>query len=126
MINEEVTAFIGDINKSNSDIYLIGDVPGTKKLTFECMAKNSLPLNRYFNLGGCSDKQKYEDDGVDATLSSIARKYDNVHFIGAANSLCSSGECMLISEGKPIYTDYGHLSKYGANIVGKYIFSKVN
>jgi peptidoglycan/LPS O-acetylase OafA/YrhL len=126
VINEEVTAFIGDINKSNSDIYLIGDVPGTKKLTFECMAKNSLPLNRYFNLGGCSDKQKYEDDGVDATLSSIARKYDNVHFIGAANSLCSSGECMLISEGKPIYTDYGHLSKYGANIVGKYIFSKVN
>lgn len=126
VIDAEVNAFIEDINKSHSDIYLIGDVQGTKRLTFECMAKNSLPLNRYLNLGGCSDTQKYESDGIDEKLSSVAEKYQNVHFIGASNSLCSDGVCRLIVEGKPVYTDYGHLSKYGADIVGKYIFSRTN
>lgn len=126
VIDSEVNAFIEDINKSHSEIYLIGDVQGTKRLTFECMAKNSLPLNRYLNLGGCSDTQKYESDGIDEKLSSVAQKYQNVHFIGASNALCSDGMCRLIVEGKPVYTDYGHLSKYGADIVGKYIFSRTN
>lgn len=124
-LKNEITHFVNDIKGSGADIYLIGDTPGAKKLTFECLAKNALPINRLLNSAGCAETEKKEDKPDNAALKFVAEKNENVHFIDARNSLCDTNFCKVILNGKPVYTDYGHLSKEGAKAVGEYIFNQI-
>lgn len=120
----EISFFMEDIKGSNSDVYLIGDTPGAKKLMFECLAKNSLPIYALFNSAGCEEFEKKEPKPINSALISSARSNDRVHFIDSRNSLCDENKCNVIINKKPVYTDYGHLSKEGSKIVGEYIFSE--
>ncbi|WP_241651035.1 SGNH hydrolase domain-containing protein, partial [Rosenbergiella nectarea] len=125
LLINEVSSFINDINGRYKRIYLIGDVPGTKSLTFECLARNTLPLNRILNLSNCNEFQKYKENHDDQLLNSISTGFKNTFFIKSSNALCDNKKCRVIYNGEPIYTDYGHLSRTGANIVGNYIESKI-
>ncbi|WP_435945770.1 acyltransferase family protein [Dryocola sp. BD586] len=124
--NLEISSFIKDIVNSKSTLYLIGDTPGSKKLMFECLAKNSLPINRLLNSANCDTSEPKENKAINPTLESIAKKYSKVYFIDPREALCYGNSCNVIINGKPVYTDYGHLSKTGSTLVGEYIFSKMH
>lgn len=121
----EISFFASDIAGTKSNIYLIGDTPGTKKLMFECLAKNSLPINRLLNSAGCEISERKVDKPINRALEYSASKHQNMRFIDAQDALCQGNECNVIVGGKPVYTDYGHLSKTGSNIVGNYIFKSI-
>jgi len=125
-IYKEVNLFIKDIDVTKNPLYLIGDVQGSKKLMFECLAKNELPLNSIFHFNKCQSYQKENDDGVNAVLARIAGENKNTFFIAADKALCSNKKCVVMKDNQPLYTDYGHLSKEGSEIVGKYIFQHVH
>lgn len=119
----EIEYFMQDIEGSNSSVYIISEVPGASFIAFECLAKKDLPINKLISF----DCQKFEpkkhskfnDDIVNLEL-----KYKDLHLIDISKSLCSESSCMIIDNSIPIYTDYGHLSKHGANIVGRYIINQ--
>jgi hypothetical protein len=124
-LKNEIAHFANDVKGSGADIYLIGDTPGAKKLMFECLAKNALPINKLLNSAGCEETEKKEDKPDNAALKIVAMTNENVHFIDARNALCDTSVCKVILNGKPVYTDYGHLSKEGAKTVGEYIFNQI-
>ncbi|MFM4995564.1 acyltransferase family protein [Aeromonas sanarellii] len=124
-LKNEIVHFANDIKGSGAYIYLIGDTPGSKKLMFECLAKNALPINKLLNSAGCEETEKKEDKPDNAALQFVATTSKNIHFIDARNALCDTNVCKVILNAKPVYTDYGHLSKEGAKIVGEYIFNQM-
>ncbi len=121
----EISAFASDIAGTKSSVYLVGDTPGTKKLMFECLAKNSLPINRMMNSAGCEIFEAKVDKPVNKFLLEATKGHENFHFIDARDALCKGQQCKVIVDGKPVYTDYGHLSKTGSNIVGTFIFNLI-
>lgn len=121
----EITEFLNDIKDTKSQLYLIGDTPGSKKIMFECLAKNALPINRLLNTAGCEKVNPKVEKPINETLISLSKKNDNVHFIDASMALCHGNECNVILDGSPVYTDYSHLSKAGSDVVGEYIFNKI-
>ncbi|AZG98231.1 acyltransferase family protein [Proteus mirabilis] len=120
----EVIEFINDIKGYYSDLYIIGDVQGTKQLSFECMARQSLTISKYFNIS-CNSLQKKIINKINDKLDNLSKSYHNVFFINAENALCNSETCLVIDNKETIYTDYHHLSKHGSNIVGSYIFNQI-
>ena len=59
-------------------------------------------------------------------MKNWAQKRNNVLYIDPNDALCKGDRCLVQDEkGEPIYSDKGHLSKYGAKIVGEYIFKKI-
>lgn len=119
----ELGLFINDVAGSNSKIYIVGDTQGSDKLIFECLGKNELPINKVLSNFGCDEYQKKKPISINDTFQKLDKAYSNVTFIDASAALCDESQCKVIVNRKPVYTDYGHLSKDGAEIVGKYIFS---
>ena len=120
----EIVEFINDIKGYYTDLYIIGDVQGTKQLSFECMARQSLIISKYFNIP-CNSLQKKIINKINDKLDNLSKSYNNVFFINAENALCNSEICLVIDNKETIYTDYHHLSKHGSNIVGSYIFNQI-
>ncbi|HGN0024317.1 TPA: acyltransferase family protein [Proteus mirabilis] len=120
----ELIEFINDTKDYYSNLYIIGDVQGTKQLSFECIAKQSLIMNKYLNIS-CDSLQKKTINNVNKRLDDLSKLYKNVFFINAENALCNNELCLVIDNEEPIYTDYHHLSKHGSSIVGSYIFKKI-
>lgn len=121
----EINYFLDDIKGSESKVFLVGDAQGSDKLMFECMGKNELFLSKYFGSLACNTKQPIKYFPLDDQLKLVAESHQNVTYISASDALCNDKECYVIENNKPIYTDYGHLSKSGAEIVGSYIFGKI-
>jgi hypothetical protein len=48
-----------------------------------------------------------------------------MEFIDPNEAICEQDKCKIIYDREPVYTDGGHLSIYGAELVTKYILSKV-
>lgn len=124
--SEELEYFLEDIKNSGSKIYLVGATQGSRKIMHECIAKNNLPINILFDFA-CKEKQeKIKNVESNDFLQELSNKYKNVYFIKSEDALCNDVECMVVADGIPVYTDYGHLSKRGADIVGEYIFEYIN
>lgn len=118
MINE-FNIFFNEVNEGQN-FYIIGDVPGSNKVMFECLAKADLPINKIFEFFKCDKTQKRKINLANNELKNIS--YDNVKFIDTYQFLCNSSYCSVIENGIPLYSDTSHLSKAGADIVGEGIF----
>lgn len=121
---KEVKYFVEDTKESNSKIYLIADTQGSREIMFECLAKRDLLINE-LTLPNCQSYQDKYFRPVDDELNKIANSYNNVKLINASDSLCDEKKCKIIDGNIPIYTDNHHLSIHGADIVGSYIFNKI-
>ena len=64
----------------------------------------------------------------DNVMGSVLRENSeslNYEFLDVASSLCEKDSCFTVKDGQPVYTDKGHFSKVGADIVGSHIFNKL-
>lgn len=122
-IVDEITYFIEDIKNSNSDIYIIGDTQGSDNVMYECLANGTALLGSRFS--GCSTTQIFKESETENKLKSLAENTKRYTYIPASDALCINGACEIIKNGNPVYTDTQHLTKQSAQIVGSYIFSKI-
>lgn len=68
----------------------------------------------------------YEHEAIDKTLKKLASKYDNVHFYDVRKNLCEGNKCRaLTDDGQFIFWDDDHLSKVGAELVGKDLVEQI-
>lgn len=112
--------------KSTRKLIIIGKPQGSENIIFECLAKNPLPTIRLLGIN-CPTTQNKKDIIENDILKKWADKRRNVLYIDPNNALCKDNLCLIQDEkGEPIYSDKGHLSKYGAKIVGEYIFKKIS
>ena len=60
-------------------------------------------------------------------LRKICDKRNNIHFVDPNQALCHNGRCLLIDDNDLlVFSDGGHLSLSGAQIVGNYILKQIN
>lgn len=123
----ELTEIYNVIAASGSKLVLIGLTPSTPYVPYQCLAQQNLPLNRLLGSVDCPETQPYPANAlsVNKKLEEFAATHDNVQFIDAAKALCQNGRCQIRNGDQIIYTDKDHLSKYGSDLVGKYIFSQI-
>ena len=105
--------------KSGSDVYIIGNSQGATKPPFKIIAKEFLLGNEV--------KESYENKketimGNMLINNPLEMKYK---FMDISKPLCNERNCLTIKDGQAIYTDAGHLSKFGSNLVGEGIFGEM-
>lgn len=103
----------------NIKIVIIGNVP-TASAASEYMKKGYLDC--IYNYGYKSCPKTYSRNlrvgqRINALLSQIASKYENIYFLDPAEHLCSETECFIVRENKLLYSDHGHLTTLGARLV---------
>ncbi|WP_077928358.1 acyltransferase family protein [Wohlfahrtiimonas populi] len=108
-------------NKSRN-IYLIGVYTRPNYNIYECLSSNR--LSRFTET--CNEFAPREENPINAELEKLAKQYPNVYFINPNDGLCNEQGCRMLINNEPIFSDMGHLSIYGADIVGKYIFDKIH
>ncbi len=119
----EIISFIRDIDNSKSTITIVTEVPGTDYIAYECLAKKELPINGIINMQ-CADRVKRKESNFYTKIKDLTKDMKNVKIINTREFLCDDNNmCLVIKDGNPIYTDYNHLSKYGASFLGYYIFT---
>lgn len=121
-IIDEIHYFLDDISGSKSEVFIVGDTQGSKKVMYECLANGSSPMGSRFS--GCERSAPYKRSAIDDDLSELSIKYGKFKFIRASDALCNNGWCEIIKDGMPVYTDTQHLTKKSARAVGEYIFRK--
>ncbi|MGE1858584.1 SGNH hydrolase domain-containing protein [Proteus mirabilis] len=105
--------------------YIIGRPNGSEKSSFECLARNNLPINRIIT--HCELFSERKIISINDELKKLETLYNNVTIIDPNDVLCKENECILLDkDGEPIYSDSSHLSIFGANIVVEYILKKIN
>ncbi|MGS3344860.1 acyltransferase family protein [Citrobacter amalonaticus] len=123
-IISEMTFFLEDIKGSGSSLFIIGDTQGSDRIMFECLAGQDLPINKILNR--CETTQKEKKFPISERFKAFASKHDNVHFIDPTPALCSNGECVIVDDGMPVYTDNDHFTKQWSVNVGGYIFKRIS
>ncbi|MDC9598311.1 acyltransferase family protein [Xenorhabdus anantnagensis] len=105
--------------------YIIGKTNGSETQSFECLARNNLPISKL--LKSCPSDNQRKKIMINEDIKKIESSFNNVTFIDPNDALCKNGRCLLLNKNSdPIYSDNSHLSIYGSNIVVKYIMDKIN
>jgi len=123
-LSYELNQYFGELNNLKIKIIIIGNVPSAyvaseqmKEGYVKCIYKHGLPLcPKTYN----SDLR--EGRWINALLSEIANKYENVLFIDPAETLCGEGQCFIVKNNQLLYSDHAHLTTSGASTVLKGIF----
>ncbi|WP_166184955.1 MULTISPECIES: acyltransferase family protein [unclassified Providencia] len=122
-LKEQIVSFISDVK--GSELFIIGSTPNTGYITYQCLAKKELPINKIIHSISCPTTVKNTISDIDRDIIKLPQMYDNVHYINAAMSICNSTDCTIIDGNTPLFTDTNHLTKHGSSIVGKYIFDEI-
>ncbi|GAA5093821.1 acyltransferase family protein [Wohlfahrtiimonas larvae] len=105
-------------NNPQRNIYLIGVYTRPNYNIYECLSERE--LNSFSE--SCPEFIPQTNNLINEQLITITEQYSNVYFIDPNKGLCSDQGCRMLINNEPMFSDMGHLSTYGANIVGKYIF----
>lgn len=104
--------------------YSIVSVPqATKELGFSCISRSYLIGAKL--LKECTQFRDINPPQINSYLKSFSEKNPNFNYIESNNALCDKDKCRSIISGKPIFSDYSHLSIYGAEIVGQDILKSI-
>lgn len=110
---------------SDRKLFIVGNPPGSQSLVFECKAKEQLPVYKFLK-SSCDEFNIKKESNINNILKKWAGNYDNVYFIDPSVVLCDENKCRIqTNDGEPIYSDFHHLSIYGAQIVGPYIKKEI-
>lgn len=102
---------------------IIGRPVSTSIDGFGCLAGNS--LLGYRLISNCISNEPSKEVEINKFLRESLRNIPNVKFIDPNDALCQKGECVIIHNNEPIYTDGKHLSIFGSEIVTKLIMSEL-
>lgn len=119
------------LQNKNHKFYLIGLPNSDSNFSSLClMRKNSIYNKIIHPKDTCSRfiSMNTDTDNYNQLLNNLSLKYSNVFYIDPNIALCKSkSECMVIdANGNPIFSDMHHLSIWGTDIVGKYIFDEID
>ncbi len=126
--NQFIKSFSEFINENGKirNYYLIGE---TFKINYnirKCEARRLLPFFTYIYPLQCVNTIPREKIKINTVLSKIAHNNQNTHFIDPNNFLCNKQICKIINPShQPIFSDDNHLSYFGANYVGPFIWQKI-
>lgn len=118
LVLNEILSVIRD-GGSERMYFIIGRPQAAKVDGFGCLAGES--LLGYKLISNCEELQKKENIEINIYLQKNLAHIQNVRFIDPNNALCDDTQCKVIYQREPIYTDGGHLSIYGSELVTKYI-----
>ncbi|HBP8875749.1 TPA: acyltransferase family protein [Escherichia coli] len=119
LVLSEILSVIRD-GGSERMYFIIGRPQAAKVDGFSCLAGES--LLGYKLISNCEELQKKENVEINRYLQKHLAHIKNVIFIDPNDALCDDdAQCKIIYQREPIYTDGGHLSIYGAELVTKYI-----
>lgn len=109
----------------NRKLFIVGNPPGSSTLVFECKAKEQLPISKILGFT-CDTLNDRPQSSINDTIKKWSLNYNNVFYIEPQDVLCTNDKCLIQTpEGEPIYSDFNHLSIFGADIVGKHILNKI-
>jgi len=123
ILEKEISSLANSTDKSN--IYIIGLLSKPGYNSFECLSSQGL-IGFKLIQESCSEFSTQKDNSINNLLLNISKSHINLHYIDPNPALCSNQKCRVIIDNEPIFSDSGHLSIFGANIVGKYIFNEIN
>jgi peptidoglycan/LPS O-acetylase OafA/YrhL len=102
----------------NRTIVLVGNVPSSNLIPeggyLGCLAKIGHTCPSVF------PRTRGELYELNAKLRELAGQYPNVVFVDPYDALCDATTCYVMRDGKLLYSDHAHLSKYGAALVVKH------
>lgn len=101
--------------------YLVGLYVKPNYNVYECLSAQN--LSKFAEI--CQEFIPYKDVKINHILQKIADQYSNIYFIDPSLAFCNNNGCQMITENQPMFTDLLHLSTYGADIIGKYIFDEI-
>lgn len=107
---------------THRNIYIIGDYSRPSYNVYECLSSKNLSL---FSHSSCDEFRPQQSIPFNEQISKLTDAYSNAYFINPDNGFCDQRGCRMIINDEPMYSDEGHLSIYGADIVGKYIFDEI-
>lgn len=126
LYEDKIIKTIENIVNKNTDInfFLIGIPSFPTSDAVSCLATRGLwGMERIYP--ECVDTSLQQEHKINELLESIAEQYSHVYFISPSNALCNNGICKTIIDNNPVFSDGGHLSIYGAQVVGSYLLDKI-
>ncbi|WP_281249108.1 SGNH hydrolase domain-containing protein, partial [Wohlfahrtiimonas larvae] len=109
------------LKNKNRTIYLVGVYTRPTYNIYECLSANKLAGFTE----PCAEFAPKESNPINDHIQKIAKQYNNVYFIDPNKGFCDERGCRMLIDEEPIFSDEGHLSTYGADIIGKYIFDEI-
>ncbi|QIO07245.1 acyltransferase family protein [Acinetobacter shaoyimingii] len=125
--NQELDDMVSSILNSNATVYLIGRTQGTEKSLYACLGEKQLMLPKKL-MAPCKVQEPFKiiEDNEKLKHYVQHKQSNQVRYIDPNAVLCEKAQCRTLNQDRePIYTDTSHLSIYGANIVGRYIFDEI-
>ena len=89
------------------------------KIDYDIKSCFSRPFSQPSNDCKVSNEERAKvDDRIKPLIESISKTNPKVAFFDQNSLFCSSGECSMIREGKPLLRDvWGHMSEYGSVVL---------
>lgn len=110
---------------ASKNIYLVGVPSKPSYQIFNCLAGTQLLGKKLFK-PTCAEFIPRNEPDINQFLKDFAEQRARVYYIDPNEVLCTDKGCRMIIDGEPIFSDMGHLSIYGADLVGKYIFETID
>ncbi|WP_158076832.1 SGNH hydrolase domain-containing protein, partial [Wohlfahrtiimonas populi] len=122
--NTKIVDSINDMiqKNPNRNIYLIGSYTRPNYDIYECLSTQNLSR---FITESCAEFIPENPTPINVHIKKIADQYPHVYFINPDDGLCDTRGCRMLIDNEPMFSDVSHLSIYGADIVGKYIFDEI-
>ncbi|MDA0786867.1 MAG: acyltransferase family protein [Proteobacteria bacterium] len=111
-----IEAFIN--SKKKVIVVLQAPLPGAHIYKYISLALSSMTTS----VMGLSRKEW--EQTYNATNLLIAELPDDVDVIDPADIFCGKNDCLVIKDGKALYFDDNHMSRYGARLVADFIVAK--
>ncbi|CAM6578747.1 acyltransferase family protein [Escherichia coli] len=113
----------------NRKFYIVGSNFTTNgNAVYDCLSKNS--MNNWFTrtfVSSCDGVKTNIPSNDNYAMLQLAKKHKNVEFIDPNKSVCDKNSCVsLTKDGEPVLSDGSHLSFFGAKLIGRNVFSKIN
>ncbi|MDI2089987.1 acyltransferase family protein [Commensalibacter oyaizuii] len=106
--------------------FIIGRTFDSNYSSFKCNAKKQLFFYKYINPLPCQTTIPKSAIYINDLLKKITSDIPNVYFIDPNDAICSQDTCKIVdNRNNPILSNEDHLSIFGADIVGSYIWHKI-
>src|SRR5690606_27065030 len=113
---KHVSDTVSELQKQGKKVILLGKVPVLEALDNECV-KKKIKLS-FLPCGSNAVASRVEVDAQNRWIKDLAAKLDAGYF-ELTDLLCDEDRCLSTLNGYPLYLNRSHLSRIGAEIVGK-------
>ncbi|NMZ35355.1 acyltransferase family protein [Pseudomonas proteolytica] len=122
----DVNSLVNAAGVLSSNFYVVSKINGSPYVALSCLSKQPLPIYTYLEMIDCPGTAKKVNWNINAKMKSWIGANRRVHFIDISIPLCKGEDCLIWDKEGTVYTDNSHLTRYGSDKVGSYIFKQVD